>query len=405
MTALQNLADRNKAWLENNRNNPILTGWNDAVNKQNGITPAATPTPAPQIPTGLRGSELALDTGLNGAITNTGQGADEAIRILQQGAQAGLTRIDNSVGSANQLLEKVGLMGLDGINSAVGSATGRLDPFVNDGRAATDRLKAFLGIGGPGTQQQAFDDFQMSPYAKFMQSEGEKGVLRNASATGNLGAGGTSKDLMRFNQGLASSELNNLMERLGFMSQAGQSAATTQSGIDMQGAGLSSGLIDSFGRTASGNIMQGAGLSTGLLDSFGRTGANIRQTQGRDNANYSFNYGLNKSNNRFRTGELLADRIAQTTDNLSGIQGGEANSIGDLVVDSSGNLSSSFQRLGELTGLNQQQLMTLLANISTNSASTVAGLPGLPGVQEQQGAFGRMSEAIGTAIAAAAGGG
>lgn len=288
--------------------------------------------------TGLRGSELALDAGLEGALRQLAGGNNQALQILAEGGGRAFNTIDNDTGEV-----------IDSLN-----------PYTGAGVSASDMLAALSGASGTAAQAKAFDNFQYSPAAKFMQQEGEKSILRNASATGNLGGGAVNKDFIRFGQGLASQELGNQTQLLNVLAGRGFDATK-------------------FGANAK---LSGTNMKTGLLDSFARTGAGIRSNQGSQGADLAFNYGLNKSLGRTRAGERIADKIDGTTSALASLQNQGGKDIESIVRDSSGNLAAVFQSLGQNLGLSQQQLAAMLANISTGQGTTVAGLPGIPGVQQ-----------------------
>jgi hypothetical protein len=57
------------------------------------------------------------------------------------------------------------------------------------------------------------DSVLNDPGYQFRRNEGEQGLLRNRSATGNLSTGGTLKDLLAYDSGLASQEYGNAWDR------------------------------------------------------------------------------------------------------------------------------------------------------------------------------------------------
>lgn len=125
------------------------------------------------------------------------------------------------------------------------------------------------GVGEPLTQrdlqQQAFDNFLESPGQAFLRERGERALLRNASAIGGLGGGNVRRELQEQGIGVASTQLSELMDRLGLLSgsgaigagqlgQIGQFSANTIGGLSSVGGQLqaqginarASGLSDAF---------------------------------------------------------------------------------------------------------------------------------------------------------------
>ncbi len=140
-----------------------------------------------EIPTGLRGSEMARKAGAQGAI-----------------------------GMLNQL-----------------NVASRQDvnPYAQAGLNALQQQQALSGALG----QEAFDAaYQASPQMQFLREQGEQAALRTAAARGGAGGGNVMKELARFNTGLASGDLQNQIANLNALTGRGLTAAQQQGSYNMQ---------------------------------------------------------------------------------------------------------------------------------------------------------------------------
>ena len=140
-----------------------------------------------EIPTGLRGSEMARKAGAQGAI-----------------------------GMLNQL-----------------NVASRQDvnPYAQAGLNALQQQQALSGALG----QAKFDAaYQASPQMQFLREQGEQAALRTAAARGGAGGGNVMKELARFNTGLASGDLQNQIANLNALTGRGLTAAQQQGSYNMQ---------------------------------------------------------------------------------------------------------------------------------------------------------------------------
>lgn len=112
-------------------------------------------------------------------------------------------------------------------------------------------------------------DFEVDPGYGFVQSEGEKGMQRAASAGGLLGSGKFLKDAMRFNQGLASQEYGKSFDRfqvnrsnklnpMQSLAGVGQTSANTMGAAGQNFANSGASILGNYGSALGQNIM-GAG--------------------------------------------------------------------------------------------------------------------------------------------------
>lgn len=124
--------------------------------------------------------------------------------------------------------------------------------------------------------------FYNSPDYQFRLGEGERAIQRRASAGGAYNSGNTMKDLLRFNQGLASTEFGDFWNRRAGLANVGQ---TTAGGLGALGQ-ATAGNIGNIGMTnaanagnaamasanARGSMYQGIGNTLGSMAAYGQQG-------------------------------------------------------------------------------------------------------------------------------------
>ncbi len=101
-------------------------------------------------------------------------------------------------------------------------------PWMQAGGSALDTQSNLIGLGGTEAQQQAYDDYQLSPGQQFLRDRGEKAMVRNASAIGGLGGGNVRSDLQQQGIGFAAQDFGNYYSRLAGMSGTGQTSTAQQ---------------------------------------------------------------------------------------------------------------------------------------------------------------------------------
>jgi hypothetical protein len=75
-------------------------------------------------------------------------------------------------------------------------------------------MGALLGIPGYGNQTGALENFANSGGMEFLREQGEKGITSSKAASGLLKSGSYGTALAKYNQGLASTYLNQYMSNL-----------------------------------------------------------------------------------------------------------------------------------------------------------------------------------------------
>ncbi len=315
------------------------------------VAPAVDFGAAP--PTGLIGSEEALQTAQTGALGELTSARDLSIQDLTQAGQLGAQEIRGGRAAGTEFL---------------GQAIGGFEPFAQEGTSAGNIQAALSGALGVEAQQQALANLQ--PINTFLQEEGERAVARNAARLGGLGGGNVLKDLTRFGQGLAGQSAQQQFENLGTVAERGfgavQNIGTLRSSQANLAAQASRDISDTLGRTAQDVSTVRGGAATNIANVFGGTGQQVAA-------------------GRTRAGEQIATAIGGTTSALADLAAQQGAGISDITGGISTQISNLLATEGLTEAQIQQQLATLLANIGVQEGSTVAGLPSIPGTQQTPG--------------------
>jgi hypothetical protein len=256
--------------------------------------------------------------------------------------------------------------GLNNFNQQAGAASSLLGGYAGNGQNAANMQAAQSGALGPQAQQEAFDNFNSSPGQQWLQDRGQRAITRNAAALGGLGGGNVQKALMQYGQGMAQQDFDNQFNRLGGISNQGFQATQLQSGI-AQNQGQ-------------------AGMNAGMAA-----------------ADLNYNSGQNYASGRTRAGEQIADSVANTTSGLSALINQQGQNLSNIVGAGGNNISSLLAGLGQQTGMSQEQLASLLGNISIGQGSQVAGLPALGQFVQPDNtlnSIGQVASGVGNAITA-----
>lgn len=292
-----------------------------------------------EIPTGLRGSEMALKGGATGAI--------DMLDML------------NRMGRGD-LAQQYGT-GLEQAQAAAGTASGFMQPYQQAGETALQQQLALSGAMGQDAFNQAY---QESPQMAFLREQGMRANLAGSAATGGLGGGNVQKELQRFGQGLASQGLQQQIGNLSALSGQGQQASGSMANI----------------ATNLGNQQLGAQMNLG-----NQLAAQNAQ-YGLPAAQSIANLGVNLAGGRTRAGELLANQYGSAASNLADIYANQGSNLAtmlggqrNLLMDQYGNAATNEARA-------QQGYGSDMANIQQNIAAGIAGTPQAPiNVPDYQG--------------------
>lgn len=448
---------------------------------------AMQPASMPQAPTisqpdtsgiGLGASEQALQQGLQGQTNAYLTGLNQATGTLQGSLGGQLGALRQGVGGAEQALNQYGAQALGAANQGYGQARGdigntlgmvggsinqginalqqgegralgridqytgqavnTLNPYAQTGQAALGQEAALSGALGGAAQQQAINQFVESPGQKFLREQGEKAVLRQASATGGLRGGSTLAALQERGIGLAAQNQQQQLENLRSLAGRGQEASTNQAGFQQQagttGAGITAqlagqqgqlygqqaGIQGQLGSQMAGMANQAGQFGAGVLNNVGQQLAGLRTGLGQNEAGAIGSAGSAIAQGQFGTGQNIGNAISGTGQALSGLRTQAGRDVANQMNSQTGQLSSNQLNLGNLlanldtntasqlaqlltggatTGANQQnQIATLLANLAAGQGSNLANLQTQIGNAQGSGTVGSaagMREGIG----------
>ena len=319
--------------------------------------------------TGLLGSEDALQSGLNAGVTAVTQGVNTGRGDINTGVNTGRGDINT------------------GINIGRGDLTTGIDYFNNytgQGNAALNLMGAQSGAQGQAAQQQAFNNYSMSPEQQYLREQGERAVLRNQAAIGGLGGGNVQQELQRQGMGLAQQDYANQYNRLAGLSELGMQGSTSQ-------ANLRNALGDMSyqGGNALGNMAYQGGSALGTLAYKG----------GSEVGNMAYGTGNTLAAGRTRAGELIGQNITNTTSALGNIINQQGAGVADLTGTQSGNLVAVIQNAATQMGLSQQQLASLLSGVQMQMGGMVSGLPAVGQNSSGMDNLGKYAETAATVYA------
>lgn len=154
-----------------------------------------------------------------------------------------------------------------------------IQPYQQFGSDAMARLSSIYGFGPGGSGQPDFSAISNSPEYQFALQQGQRAVDNGAASRGMAFSGRNIKDTMRFGQGLASSQMQNYLNRLQGFTGVGQNAlgqfmnASGNYGQNMGNAAIGVGnarAASTLGRyNALGQGLQQGAQFLGSLGSFG----------------------------------------------------------------------------------------------------------------------------------------
>ena len=301
-----------------------------------------------EIPTGLRGSELAQQGGLEAALAALLQGLDSS---------------RSAIGS-----------GRDTVRGNTASGIQNLSNFSNAGDRAIDVMAALSGSLGPEAQASAISAFMDSPGQDFLRERGEQAITRNTSAIGGLGGGNVRKELQRFGTGVAAQDFNDNFGRLATIADAGLGAIGQGNSL----LGQESALAAALSGQLSGQEFGGGQIA----------------------ANLGFNTGQSLAAGRTRAGEQIASNINNTTSALTQLINQQGTGLSNLTGATSGNLASVLSGMGQAQELTQQQLAALLSNLASQEGTNLTQVKPLQGiVGPVLDATGKVASAIGAGFA------
>lgn len=139
------------------------------------------------------------------------------------------------------------------------------EPAQEAGNLALAKQRRLLGLDGLEAQNEEIQQFSESPAQRFIRKRQERAIVRNASATGNLGGGNVRLALQENAAGNAIQDLNNQFGRLGQV--AGQGFAANQNVAqfgDNATRQIQQGITGAANARASGIVDQAKGRRAGI---------------------------------------------------------------------------------------------------------------------------------------------
>lgn len=386
--------------LINGSPQPIGPGGIPPQQFQQGLPPGV-----PQ--TGLIGAEQALAGGLQGSLGALGRFGQAGFNQLTD-AQAranqlfGQARGDvaGAFGQGQAALQQAQGQGLGAITEAIGQGVQPLTGFAQGGQGAFDIQNALAGGLGPEAQRQALANLQ--PVNQFLQEQGQRQI---GSAVGRRGFSGDAiREAARFGQGLAGQSLADQFGRLATTSGQGLQASGQIGQLRGQQAGLASNLIGNLGQARGSLFGQQGGLlgnlgqaQAGQAFNFGQAGQQALQNLGINQANLIGGVAGQVAGGRTGFGTNLANALGGGAANLANLQSAGGAGLSDILGGAGINAANLQTGFGNLSAADQQQLATILANISTGQGSQLANVP------QQQfntlGQIGQLASGVGGALA------
>lgn len=131
---------------------------------------------------------------------------------------------------------------IPGINQATQQAIGYVSPYQQIGTQATGDLYSHLqGMQDPqGYLSKILGGYTESPWAKTEAKAGTDALMNQQAALGLTGSGQEAKDVMSFNQGLASKDMQNYLNNILGINQSYLGGMRGLSGMGLQ-AGMGMG--------------------------------------------------------------------------------------------------------------------------------------------------------------------
>ena len=303
-------------------------------------------------PTGLIGSEEALQQGLT-----------SQLGLISQGVGSAQAEIDIATAQARGDIANVSSAGLRNIGTGFNQATEVLNPFTAGGSEAANQQAALSGAFGPEAQAQALQGIQSSPANQFALDQGIEARLRAASATGGLGGGNIQRELTRFGIGETLKNQQQQFNNLGTIAGRGLDAASQQAGLRAD-RGLALGTT----RIGQGNILSGISQNAGVNLS------NLALQGGLIPAQAVGNTADQLAQGRFSTGQSLAAAAGTTAANQANLTNQLGQGLASQFGQGATNIANIVSGAGTQSAQLQQNLATILSSIGTGTAANTADL-------------------------------
>jgi hypothetical protein len=144
-----------------------------------------------------------------------------------------------------------------------------LEPYVAAGTPALQQQMAALGLSGAEAQAAYVAQQEQSPIFQALARQGEEAMAQSASATGGLRGGNFQGALAQFRPNLLNQFLSQQYERLGGLTQVGQTSAAGVGSAGMQTAQNISGNLQNIGAQRAGSSLAQGQMYGDILGTFG----------------------------------------------------------------------------------------------------------------------------------------
>lgn len=397
----------------------------------------------PQPQYGLAGAEQALMSGFGGATSAFNQGMNQANTTLQGAnrfAQGQFGQGQQALQQGNQFAQNQLAQGRQALGGNFSASAQQVNPLTGQPlfQQAAQGVGAYspAGLQAQGMQsalsgaqgQQAFDNaFINSPVQQFLREQGQQSVINQATALGGLGGGEVQKELTRFGQGLAGTQLQQQIQNLNalsgqglqaagqqgqFLSQAGQQQGNlagmnaqmgTQANIASANNKLNAannianlfGQSGQFANNLANNQANLFGQSGQMAGNLASQGAGYQMNAGNNIGNAFLTTGSNLGNARTRAGELLAGNVSGLQTGLSNLQNQQGSTLADLLGGNSTSIANLISGAGQFDSNQLQALASILSNLETGTSSQVAGLQSQIGAANAAGTTARADAITG----------
>ena len=226
-----------------------------------------------------------------------GVAAEDAEDAQHAQTQAGIKESRRAQEEANKLLDpyvQLGIPATERLSEYEGygsSALPALGAYAQSGYDALGQQRNLIGLEGQEAQQQAIDEIQQGPLYQAMVQQSEDALLQNASATGGLRGGNTQRYLSQLRPNILNQLVDQRYSRLGGLTTQGGNIAQN---LASQGLQTTSNLASLGQASAAGQASTGlesaAGISK-LLQQQGAATAGAQLAQGKNYANLASRLG------------------------------------------------------------------------------------------------------------------
>lgn len=162
-----------------------------------------------------------------------------------------------AAGDASKAMMKGIKKGVEFQKDQLGKVETEFNPYLTAGSGATNLQANLLGLNGVAAEQQAFNNYMMSPGQQWLRDQGEKTLLRNSAAIGGLGGGNVRRGLEEYGIGFAAQDYGNYYNRLAGLGSQGANMTSNLGGL-RQGFGANVSNLYTMGGQAQASGIMGA---------------------------------------------------------------------------------------------------------------------------------------------------